>query len=221
MCIGDVNFDLKTAERVFGTTDIEEVNQKLTIKKDKSGSPILVYSAGEEGEEIPVATIRARQRGIGYASMGFEAGLHPEFYDKVQQAVIQENLDGQKRVRYTKAEAKKGPRDPQKHIPEGGSFVEEEKQFTEADYLEMLKLSRNSEFADSMVYYKGKVLGRCPKGTIKTGKTCVPGTDAQKFTKYKPGDLGGVSNKQIKKLSKAKTIDDIIKAHKEENEQND
>ena len=92
---------------------------------------------------------------------------------------------------------------------------------TEADYLEMLKLSRNSEFADSMVYYKGKVLGRCPKGTIKTGKTCVPGTDAQKFTKYKPGDLGGISNKQIKKLSKAKTIDDIIKAHKEENEQND
>jgi hypothetical protein len=92
---------------------------------------------------------------------------------------------------------------------------------SEADYLEMLKLSRNSEFADSMVYYKGKVLGRCPKGTIKTGKTCVPGTDAQKFTKYKPGDLGGVSNKQIKKLSKAKTIDDIIKAHKEENEQND
>ena len=93
--------------------------------------------------------------------------------------------------------------------------------FTEADYLEMLKLSRNSEFADSMVYYKGKVLGRCPKGTIKTGKTCVPGTDPQKFTKYKPGDLGGLSGKQVKKLSKAKTIDDIIKAHKEENEQND
>ena len=94
-------------------------------------------------------------------------------------------------------------------------------QFTKADYLELIKLSRNSEFADSMVYYKGKVLGRCPKGTVKTGKTCVPGVDAQKFTKYKPGDLGGISNKQIKKLSKAKTIDDIINAHKEENKQND
>lgn len=92
---------------------------------------------------------------------------------------------------------------------------------TEADYLELIKLSRNSEFADSMVYYKGKVLGRCPKGTIKTGKTCVPGADAQKFTKYKLGDLGGASRKQIKKLSKAKTIDDIINAHKEENKQND
>lgn len=94
-------------------------------------------------------------------------------------------------------------------------------QFTESDYLELIKLSRNTEFADSMVYYKGKVLGRCPKGTVKTGKTCVPGADAQKFTKYKPGDLGGASHKQIKKLSKAKTIDDIINAHKEENEQND
>lgn len=92
---------------------------------------------------------------------------------------------------------------------------------SELDYLELIKLSRNPEFADSMVYYKGKVLGRCPKGTVKTGKTCVPGADAQKFTKYKPGDLGGASRKQIKKLSKAKTIDDIINAHKEENEQND
>ncbi len=109
MCIGDANFDLKTAERIFGTTDINEINQKLTIKKDQSGSPILMYSAGEEGEEIPIAVIKARQKGIGYASMGFEAALHPQFYDKLVSAVQQENLGGVKRVRYTKAEAKKGP----------------------------------------------------------------------------------------------------------------
>lgn len=213
MCIGDVNFDLKTAERVFGTTDINEVNQKLTIKKDKVGNPILVYSAGEKGDEIPVATIRARQRGIGYASMGFEAGLHPEFYNAVQSAVVQENLGGVKRVKYTKAEEKKGPRDPAKHIPEGRSFMENNKLSVE-DYLEVIKLSRNPEFADSMVYYRGKVLGRCPKGTTKIGKTCAPADNAGKMTKYKKQSLGGLSSSQVKKLSKAKTIEQIIEAHK-------
>lgn len=218
MCIGDVNFDLKTAERVFGTTDINEVNQKLTIKKDKVGNPILVYSAGEQGEEIPVATIRARQRGIGYASMGFEAGLHPEFYNAVQSAVIQENLGGVKRVKYTKAEEKKGPRDPAKHIPEGRSFVEN-KQLSVEDYLELIKLSRNPEFADSMVYYRGKVLGRCPAGTKKIGKTCAPAADNAKAAKYKKQPLGGLSRSQVKKLSKAKTIEQIIEAHKEQKQE--
>lgn len=221
MCIGDVNFDLKTAERVFGTTDINEVNQKLTIKKDKSGNPILVYSAGEKGEEIPVATIRARQRGIGYASMGFEAGLHPEFYNAVQSAVVQENLGGIKRVRYTKAEAKKGPRDPAKHIPEGRSFMEDKKLSVE-DYLEVIKLSRNPEYSDSMVYYRGKVLGRCPAGTTKIGKTCAPVQKEIKGTKYKKHVLGGLSRQQVEKLSKAKSTEQIIEAHKEkEKEEND
>lgn len=103
-------------------------------------------------------------------------------------------------------------------------FGDNMKRLSTEDYMEILRAKKSSggaNYADSMVYYKGKVLGRCPKGTVKTGKTCAPSADAQKFTKYKPGDLGGISNKQIKKLSKAKTIDDIINAHKEENKQND
>jgi len=185
---------------------------------------MLVYSAGEEGEEIPVATVLVRQRGIGYASMGFESAIHPKFYDKLVSAVQQENLNGVNRVRYTKAEAKKGPRDPAKHIPEGRSFMEDKKLSVE-DYLEVIKLSRNSEFADSMVYYKGKVLGRCPKGTSKIGKTCAPLETGDKQIKYKKQSLGGLASSQVKKLSKAKTIEQIIEAHKaqeqEKEENND
>ena len=220
MAIGDANFDLKTAERIFGTNDINEINQRLTIKTDKSGSPMLVYSAGEEGEEIPVATVLVRQRGIGYASMGFESAIHPKFYDKLQSAVVQENLGGVNRVRYTKAEAKKGPRDPAKHIPEGRSFMEDKKLSVE-DYLEVIKLSRNPEYADSMVYYKGKVLGRCPAGTTKIGKTCAPAQKDMQATKYKKNVLGGLSRKQVEKLAKAKNVEQVIEAHKEkEKEEN-
>lgn len=178
---------------------------------------MLVYSAGEEGEEIPVATVLVRQRGIGYASMGFESAIHPKFYDKLQSAVVQENLGGVNRVRYTKAEAKKGPRDPARHIPEGRSFMEDKKLSVE-DYLEVIKLSRNPEYADSMVYYRGKVLGRCPAGTTKSGKTCVPAQKDMKGTKYDKNLLGGLSKKQVARLAKAKNVEQIMEAHKEKEE---
>jgi hypothetical protein len=214
MCIGDANFDLKTAERIFGTTDINEINQKLTIKKDEKGNPILVYSAGEEGEEIPVAIIGARQKGIGYEAMGFEAALHPQFYDKLVSAVQQENLGGVKRVRYTKAESKKGDRNPARHIPEGRSFMEDKKLSVE-DYLEVIKLSRSPEYSDSMVYYRGKALGRCPAGTTKVGKTCAPVQKEEAGRKYNKNVLGGLSRQQVARLSKAKSTEQIIEAHKE------
>lgn len=218
MAIGDANFDLKTAERIFGTNDINEINQRLTIKTDKSGSPMLVYSAGDEGEEIPVATVLVRQRGIGYASMGFESAIHPKFYDKLVSAVQQENLSGVNRVRYTKSEAKEGPRDPAKHIPEGRSFMEDKKLSVE-DYLEVIKLSRSPEYSDSMVYYRGKILGRCPAGTTKVGKTCAPAQKEELGAKYKKNVLGGLSRQQVARLSKAKSTEQIIEAHKEKDKE--
>ena len=99
---------------------------------------------------------------------------------------------------------------------------EEKAGFTEADYLELIKLSRNPEYADSMVYYRGKVLGRCPAGTTKIGKTCAPVQKEIKGTKYKKHVLGGLSRQQVEKLSKAKSTEQIIEAHKEkEKEEND
>ena len=90
------------------------------------------------------------------------------------------------------------------------------------DYMEILrakKASQGANYADSMVFYKGKALGRCPAGTTRAGRTCIPG--AQQNTKapgYKQKDLGGLSPAQVKALSKAKSSEDIIKAHKKQNQ---
>lgn len=93
--------------------------------------------------------------------------------------------------------------------------------FTEADYLELIKLSRNPEYADSMVYYKGKVLGRCPAGTTKMGKTCAPVQKGMAGVKYNKNVLGGLSKQQVARLAKAKSTEQIIEAHKEkEKEEN-
>jgi len=91
---------------------------------------------------------------------------------------------------------------------------------TEADYLELIKLSRNPEYSDSMVYYKGKVLGRCPAGTTKVGRSCAPSQkDTDPATKYKKNALGGLSRKQLEKLAKAKNTEQIMDAHKEQEEE--
>jgi hypothetical protein len=92
---------------------------------------------------------------------------------------------------------------------------------TESDYLEILrrkKLREGANYADSMVFYKGKALGRCPAGTTRAGKTCVPGASATpNGPGYKQTDLGGLSQAQVQALSKAKSTEDIIKAHKKFN----
>ena len=110
-----------------------------------------------------------------------------------------------------------------KMLPEDVSlhFTDKLSKPTEADYLEIIKLSRNPEYADSMVYYKGKVLGRCPAGTTKMGKTCAPVQKDMAPTKYNKNVLGGLSKQQVARLAKAKTTEQIIEAHKEkEKEEN-
>lgn len=104
-----------------------------------------------------------------------------------------------------------------KMLPEDVSlhFTDKLSKPTEADYLEIIKLSRNPEYADSMVYYRGKVLGRCPAGTTKVGKTCAPVQKEMAPQKYKKNTLGGLGKKQVEKLAKAKNTEQIIKAHKE------
>ena len=102
---------------------------------------------------------------------------------------------------------------------------EGKKQPTFEDYMEILKAKRASatsgggaNYADSMVFYKGKVLGRCPAGTTRAGKTCVAGASATpKGAGYKQQDLGGLSQAQVQALSKARSTEDIIKAHKKSN----
>jgi hypothetical protein len=91
---------------------------------------------------------------------------------------------------------------------------------SEADYLEILRSKRQggANYADSMVFYKGKALGRCPAGTTRSGKTCVPSAaPPSKGPGYKQTDLGGLSQAQVKALSKARSTKDIIEAHKKSN----
>lgn len=144
MAIGDASFDLKTAERIFGTTDINKINQGLSIKVDKNGSPMLVYSAGQEGSEIAIATITVRQKGKGYASMGFEAALHPEFYNALEDANIKENHGGVKRKKYNKAEERRGPFDPNQHRLQHQTMSEKTK-LTAEDYLQILRNKKNNK----------------------------------------------------------------------------
>lgn len=92
---------------------------------------------------------------------------------------------------------------------------------TEMDYLELIKLSRNPEYSDSMVYYRGKALGRCPAGTTKVGKTCAPAQKEEAGQRYKKNVLGGLSKQQVAKLAKAKSTEQIIEAHKEKEKTDD
>lgn len=101
-------------------------------------------------------------------------------------------------------------------------LVGNKKRLSTEDYMEILrakKASQGANYADSMVFYKGKVLGRCPTGTVRSGKTCVPGASSQKSAGagYDPQDLGGLTLAQVKALSKAKSSEDVIKAHKKQN----
>jgi hypothetical protein len=101
----------------------------------------------------------------------------------------------------------------------------EDKRPSFEDYMEILKAKRASSasggganYADSMVFYKGKALGRCPAGTTRSGKTCVPAAaPTPPGAKYKQTDLGGLSRAQVKALSKARTTQDVIEAHKKSN----
>lgn len=108
-----------------------------------------------------------------------------------------------------------------KMLPEDVSlhFTDKLSKPTEADYLELIKLSRSPEYSDSMVYYRGKVLGRCPAGTSKIGKTCASAQKEEMRTKYNKNVLGGLSKQQVAKLSKAKSTEQIIEAHKEKDKE--
>lgn len=98
---------------------------------------------------------------------------------------------------------------------------------SEADYMEILRAKRasasageGSNYADSMVFYKGKALGRCPAGTTRVGKTCAPSSAPTTSARgYSQQDLGGLSRAQVQALSKAQSTQDIINAHKKSNKQ--
>jgi hypothetical protein len=87
------------------------------------------------------------------------------------------------------------------------------------DYMEILKKKRQDGTYDysDRVFYKGKVLLKCPPGSTKTGNTCVPSMNSTQTTgpnKTWQKDLGGINPQQIQQLGVAKSQKDVKKARK-------
>lgn len=208
MAIGDLSFNAETCKAIFGTSDFDVIKTGFKVAIADDGTPYLgwVAKAGN-GPILPLAKINVRQDGVGYGggNIKHEMVLHPDFADRLRQSNAKEYGEGT-----------------------GKTFSEPE--FTEMDkkkptydeYLKILKSKRatsgGTDYADSMVFYKGKMLGRCPAGTTRSGRTCIPSASAPtKSPGYKQKDLGGVSPAQVRALSKARSTEDIIKAHKKSN----
>jgi hypothetical protein len=210
MAIGDLSFDTQTCRDIFGTTDFEQIKTGFKVSTDSNGLPYLGWmgKAGE-GPLLPLAKINVREDGVGYGSIiKHEMVLHPDFANRLRQANAKEYGTGSGRT-FSEPE-----------------FEEtEKKKPTYKEYLKILKAKRASNaegrganYSDSMVFYRGKALGRCPAGTTRSGRTCVPSTSTpSKAPGYKKQDLGGLSQAQVKALSKAKSTKDIIEAHKKHN----
>jgi len=214
MAIGDLSFDTQTCRDIFGTTDFEQIKTGFKVATDESGTPYLgwVGKAGS-GPLLPLAKINVREDGVGYgSSIKHEMVLHPDFASRLRQANAKEYGTGSGRT-FSELE-----------------FEEMNKKPSFEDYMEILRAKRaasasNNEamgtnYADGTVFYKGKALGRCPAGTTRSGKTCVPGAGTTPMAPgYKTPDLGGLSRAQVQALSKARSTEDIIKAHKKSNKQ--
>jgi len=94
MAIGDMSFDPDTMTEIFGTSDYDEIKEKLVALEDANGNPYLGYRAEVKGKVIPLSNIVVRQDGVGYggSSIKFEMKLHPEMAKMLKTAT--ENVYG-------------------------------------------------------------------------------------------------------------------------------
>ena len=84
MTIGDMVLDRKTCKALFGTADFNEIKERLSIREDENGNPIISYSVKGTGDYIPIAYIDIRQKGVGYAGPpSFNMGVDRRFADKL------------------------------------------------------------------------------------------------------------------------------------------
>ena len=85
MSLGGVNADPEVMQEIFGTTDYDKVQEKLSIEgPDDKGEYQLVFQAEVGGETTPISTIAPRQRGLGYEPVvNLEMNLHPAMKEKL------------------------------------------------------------------------------------------------------------------------------------------
>ena len=81
MAIGGLSADPKTLKRIFGIDNYEDFKAGLTMKEDEDGNNFLVYqSQGPPAKSVPIAVVKVRQKGQGYASsVGLEFEIAKEF----------------------------------------------------------------------------------------------------------------------------------------------
>lgn len=69
---------------MFKTDSYDELKTHLVIRRNEKGMYELVYTTSNRYEAIPIAKIRARQKGIGYDQvLALEMALHPVFAQRI------------------------------------------------------------------------------------------------------------------------------------------
>jgi len=85
MAIGPYSLDKMTMKSIFGTSDYDEIKEKLIAKEGPP--PYVGYQADVDGDVIPIAQIGIREDGVGYGgSIKFEMILDKRFAKVLQKA---------------------------------------------------------------------------------------------------------------------------------------
>lgn len=84
MAVGPKAFNPTVMKKMFGTNNWEEIKENLVPVYDEK-EPYIGYQVDAKGTIIPIATIRFREKGIGYAGMGMEMLLRDEFDKKLDE----------------------------------------------------------------------------------------------------------------------------------------
>jgi len=86
MAIGANSLDRAILKQIFETSDFEQIKQGLVAMTDTT-PPYLAYRAGTSKKTIPIATIVAREDGVGYGGqIKFEMQLDKRFAKILEQA---------------------------------------------------------------------------------------------------------------------------------------
>ena len=85
MAIGPNSLDKKVMEKIFGTSDFDQIKEKLVA--EDGNPPYLGYKADLDGKVIPLATIVVREDGVGYGGqIKFEMQLDKRFAKTLETA---------------------------------------------------------------------------------------------------------------------------------------
>jgi hypothetical protein len=78
MAIGDLSLDKAVMENIFGTSNYDEIKEKLVA--EQGNPPYIGYKADINGKIIPLASIYVREDGVGYGGIiKFEMSLDSRF----------------------------------------------------------------------------------------------------------------------------------------------